>query len=432
MAVVCCVLIGISVGQERWPFVAALAAIPVLLLWPAQSALGAFGLLVLFESGAVTETGGGKTLGWFVGAAAACTLLVTALAGRRLQKPPKAAWWWTMLIVWSAFTVLWAVDSRIVTQRLPTAVALLLLFLAAASLRVEESEFQPVVAILILGGFLVAAYAVYQFYHGVGWTGFGLRASLVIDRVAVNPDIFATRLLLPLSLALGAFFMLRSRVLKLGVLGIMGVLLLAVLLTQSRAALLAVLVAAGVFVFRLGANRRILVVGAVLAIVLMFVPSQFFFRVHQAAATGGAGRLDIWRVGVELLKHFWILGAGLSNFPVAYSRYAGYAPIFRGYGRGAHNLYLQVAVELGLVGLVLMLQAVRSQLWWKSKSGVKPHMWLVACEAAGWSLLVSSTFADLMWEKTFWLTWIMLAISTQVYSKQLQQVEPISVRRIGR
>lgn len=424
-------VIGAAVGGGHWILVAALAAIPLVLWRPVPVALGAFSLLVLFESGALADSGGGRALGWFVGAAAAGILVAKAVVGHRLRTPPLAARWWILAVVWAGLTALWAVDPQVVIQRLPTAFALLILYLAAVCLRVEEREFRPVVSLLILGGCLAAMVSVYQYHAGIGYHAFGpIRGSLVIAGSVVNPDLFATRLMLPLALTIAAYFAAPSRFVKVSLIGICGILAMAILLTQSRAALLAVVVMAGVFMFRKGVNARILSVCGAFALLLAFLPRQFFTRVAEAGATGGAGRLSIWNVGFELAKHFGIFGAGLSNFPVAYSMYAGYAPAFRGYGAGSHNLYLQVMVECGVVGLVLLLLAVRAQLRGgrQERSGRgKPNIWLVAGEAAGWSLMVSAAFADLMWEKTFWLTWIILALATQLYgsgSRTLQQREP--------
>jgi O-antigen ligase len=425
LAVVCALVLGIAVGQGQWLFVAALAAIPLVFLWPVQVALGTFALLIPFDSSGLTEGGSGRTLNWFVGAAAASILIITALAARTLHKPPRAALWWAILVAWCSLTALWAVDPRPSLLRLPTAGACLLLYLAAASLRVREIEFKGIVGSVIVGGCLAGAYASYQFYHGVGWGG-GVRSSFVFGASEVNPNLFATRLLLPLALAVGAYFASRSGLRKTIMLCISALLTLSVLLTLSRGAALAVLVMAAVFLLRFGVNRRLLAVSALFAVITMTLPSEFFKRVGEAGATGGAGRLDIWRVGWELLKHYGIFGAGLGNFPVVYSRYAGYAPHFVGFNRASHNLYLEIAVEAGIIGILLLMQAVRVQLWAgrnnRSRAG-KPNVWLVACEAAGWSIMTSAMFGQLFWEKSFWLLWIMVALSTQLYGNSFQNGE---------
>ena len=180
---------------------------------------------------------------------------------------------------------------------------------------------------------------------------------------------------------------------------------------------------AAVFLLRFGVNRRILAVGALIAAITLTLPGEFYKRIGEAAATGGAGRLDIWRVGWEVLKHYGVFGAGISNFSTVYTMYAGYAPHFVGFDRASHNLYLEMSVEAGAVGILLLLQAIRIQLRAgrnnRSRAG-KPNPWLVACEAAGWSIITAAMFAHLFWEKSFWLLWIMVAFSTRLYGNSFQ------------
>jgi O-antigen ligase len=438
LTVLFALLMGVTVAQGRWMLVALLAAAPLVFLWPVQIALGAFALLIPFDSATFSEGNGitGTTLNFVVGAAAASILIVTSLAGRRLQRPPRAALWWTILIGWYALTYLWAVDPVMALGRLPTAGACLILYLAATSVRVRETEFKVIVAALIIGGCLAGGFSVYEFYHHIGWTG-TTRSSLVMGDEAINPNVFATRLLLPLALSVGAFFSVRSGLLRTIVLACSAVLSLAVLLTLSRGAALAVLVMAIVFLLRFGVNRRILAGGALIAGIALALPTEFYKRFGEAAQTGGAGRLDIWIVAWEMVKHYGVFGAGISNFRAAYSIYAGYAPHFVGFDRASHNLYLEMTVEAGIVGILLLIQTLRIQLWVgrnnRGNTG-KPSPWLVACEAASWSMLTAGMFTHIFWEKSFWLLWIMLTFSTQLYKNGLQngekseRLEPARVR----
>jgi hypothetical protein len=232
LTVLFALLMGVTVAQGRWMLVALLAAAPLVFLWPVQIALGAFALLIPFDSATFSEGNGvtGTTLNFVVGAAAASILIVTSLAGRRLQRPPRAALWWTILIGWYALTYLWAVDPVMALGRLPTAGACLILYLAATSVRVRETEFKVIVAALIIGGCLAGSFSLYEFYHHIGWTG-TTRSSLVMGDEAINPNVFATRLLLPLALSVGAFFSVRSGLLRTIVLACSALLSLAVLLT---------------------------------------------------------------------------------------------------------------------------------------------------------------------------------------------------------
>ena len=65
------------------------------------------------------------------------------------------------------------------------------------------------------------------------------------------------------------------------------------------------------------------------------------------------GRTAVWRDSVPAVEDFWLTGSGLSSF-----RYVGAA--YRSFGgqifySWAHNDYLQLAIELGLPGVLLFV-----------------------------------------------------------------------------
>jgi O-antigen ligase len=431
LAGVCALVVGLAIGEARWIWLGVIVASFLVFRWPVETALGSFVLLVPFDSLAVADRGSGRTLLWFVGLGAACTLLVTAVVKSRLQRPPRAALWWTLFVLWCLLTSLWAAAPQDAWLAVPTAVASLVLYLASVSFRLEEKEYKRIVWLTILGGCAAALYTCREFYQGTSFhDGVDtMRGSLILGSTAMNPNVLAIRLLLPLALAIAAYFAARSRILKLICLSMSGILILGLLVTMSRGGFLAMLVMAAVFAFRLGVNRRTLLVGATIAGIILAMPSLFFTRLTEAAATGGAGRLDIWLVGWQLVKHYGLVGAGLNNFPAVYSLYAGYAPQFRGFARDPHNVYLRVIVEFGIIGVALFLKAVVVDLWRKPTSrapGSTPgNLWLVGCEAAAWSILTFAVFGNLLWEKSFWLIWIMLAFASQLHGTSSKKDTPL-------
>jgi hypothetical protein len=103
-----------------------------------------------------------------------------------------------------------------------------------------------------------------------------------------------------------------------------------------------------------------------------------------------------------------IVGAGLDNFTAMYDRHAQYGP--RQVTRGAHNTYLGTWVELGIVGLALMLAAWGSHLLAASRARAAgaDGVLLWAIEGACFGMLVMAVFADNLWSKEFWLPLILL------------------------
>jgi O-antigen ligase len=220
----------------------------------------------------------------------------------------------------------------------------------------------------------------------------------------------------------------RHRWEKILALGLFATICLGLILTMSRGAILAAVVTVMVFFWRLNSSklkslkpriRRLLLVVIIVAVAAAAtVPTSLLERFQQSAADRGAGRLDIWAVGLATLKDYGVVGAGLNNFPVVYNKYAGYAShqSFKT-DRDPHNVYLGVAVEGGVVGLFLLLMALRVQFKIASKvraRTVSNSMVLISCEATCWGVLFGYLFGNFLWEKMFWIAWVMFAFALTV------------------
>jgi len=187
-------------------------------------------------------------------------------------------------------------------------------------------------------------------------------------------------------------------------------------LTMSRGALFAISVMLIVFLRKLRMRWQILAPTIVLLAGLLLAPKLLFQRLEQSGTTGGAGRIYIWQTGMAALKDFGLIGAGLGNFPSVFDKYSSHADEFVGFRRDPHNIYLETMVELGIVGLGLLVLAVASQLRMAklaqpSIKGIPANLRIIACQAAGWGMLTASFFLGTLWFKTFWLPWIMLTLA---------------------
>jgi O-antigen ligase len=265
-------------------------------------------------------------------------------------------------------------------------------------------------------------------------TGFFSRASLIVSGQDSNPNDFADSLLLPLALALGGFFSARTLLKRSGMLVAALIITYCVLSTMSRGSALAVAAVLFVYLFRLGVRVKTTVAIALIVVLLLFLPQLFFSRMQDSVTSRAEGRWDIFIVGTQVVRHYGILGAGLESFRAAYTKFAGFAPIFRGFGRDPHNIYLQVWAELGLVGLFLFLAAIWSQLRDLHK-GIRgqtgsPDYLLLALESACWALLIHGFSGNLLWRKEFWMAWILAALAVQLRHTSQENVgqSPILAR----
>jgi putative inorganic carbon (HCO3(-)) transporter len=136
---------------------------------------------------------------------------------------------------------------------------------------------------------------------------------------------------------------------------------LAFVLAQSRGALLAITAAVG-FVGWYRFGRKFLAIFLVVLLAGATIPNPLQQRIVTAGQDPYAfTRLEIWKNSLQRISdHPWGMGLGVYKyasfqyrFPIedAIARYAKRA-------ESAHNEYLQMAVELGLVGLALFLTGI--------------------------------------------------------------------------
>lgn len=133
--------------------------------------------------------------------------------------------------------------------------------------------------------------------------------------------------------------------------------------------------------------------------------------VQNAIASGGGGRSDIWRVALETAVSNPVLGVGLDNFKLAYSRYEAlllpYLAKLHG-SADAHNIFLQILTELGIVGLALFVVplgwTLRRLLSRLQEARDKDDQ-LLSLLVLGLLLyaIISGLFSTYLWRKGFWL-----------------------------
>ena len=442
------VLIGAVVGQGGWYFVPAACLLPLLWFWPVESAMGLAVLLLPFEYvtllGTSSDGDSSRSLMSIALLLAFCVLVAVGIVGRRFQRPAATAAWWLLFITWTAATTAWAVEPQMALKYLPSAGALFLFYLAASSFRISEKEFDRIVWLTILGGALAALFSVYGFYYGAGAAQHATRATLAAGGGYVNPNRFGSTLLVPLAFAMARSFSAPHRWARMCALVLLVITSLGLLLTLSRGTILAAVVTTLVFLYRLNSLklkslkprlRRFLVVAVLLMVGLAAaMPSTFFERFSESGSDRGSGRLDIWTAGLVMFMHYPIAGAGLNNFPVIYSKYAGYeSHVYSNHGGAdAHNVYLAISVEEGAVGLFLFLMAIRKQFQLVSRCRsriVGSPVMLVCCEAAFCGMLIICLFGNLLWDKAFWFVWVFLAFAITVQTARNAQEESLNARR---
>jgi len=290
--------------------------------------------------------------------AGAAILLVAALAARawRPQWPPLAAplllW-----LAWSALSCAWSPNPtlalRVWWPWLAAGAGYALLFHLADG----ADDLRPVAAAALAAGAVVAGLGIGQATWG--WTfvpqAFPPAATFANKNIAAQ---FAIGVL-PFAAAWMTTGASRARV---GASVAAALLLTFVVLTRTRSAGLAVVVEAVVLLAWWGRGRRWMWVLTGVAAAVLAVALALQWRTASAggvARLSVAGRAAIWRNTLVMIQEHPLRGVGLgahsATYP-AYHRRAVVDPLFspRTHLDFAHNDYLQLGAETGLVGVALL------------------------------------------------------------------------------
>lgn len=117
--------------------------------------------------------------------------------------------------------------------------------------------------------------------------------------------------------------------------------------------------------------------------------------IYEASARAIGTRLTLWSVALQMFRQKPLLGWGLSQFKMLYSTYISKWTWDLIRGRGsfyAHNLFLNVMAELGILGLLALLWMVKILIEsaWKFCLQDKPEKWVLV--GALCVFLVANTF----------------------------------------
>jgi O-antigen ligase len=183
-----------------------------------------------------------------------------------------------------------------------------------------------------------------------------------------DPNELAAALLVGLAIAV-AFAVNRhiSNPLRAMAAGAAALCLTGILLSLSRGGLIGVAAALVIAVILGGRwRRRVLAICGMFAVLAVgyfafFASLPAKQRVLDVAGGGGTGRLDLWTVGLRMIEAHPLNGVGTSQFAVSSVHYLLRPGLIENGAfilttpKVAHNTYLNIVAELGIVGGVLFV-----------------------------------------------------------------------------
>lgn len=404
----------IAEGQWLW---LGIFAVPLLVYFAMEKPFifpfGVYLFFLPFDQISTLSALGGTTITKYLGIFSILSLILKGSFERKLKAPHKTVIATSLMAVFCVCSYIWAIDPSAVAMRFSTIFGLYFLYLVLASYRIKGTEFRTCKWFIILGGFIASVFALYEHSIGIDYMPTVNRATLSFGEEATDPNILSFSLLIPLAAALDDLLNARSKRLRALLLLIFGVTLVAIFVSGSRGGMIGVFIIFAVNL--LFVRKRVTLLSVVLfagIAVFSFVPHDFLSdRWESAAETGGAGRTYIWLAGLRAFPKYWAIGAGLNNFPYVYRDFGRFTPQTTLIMRGAHNQFLEIAVELGIIGLSLFLFAMWKHYRLLNASGDDGDPGRAMLKASFFSLLATSFFLGTLWTKTYWLLLMLILMN---------------------
>lgn len=225
----------------------------------------------------------------------------------------------------------------------------------------NEKQFKFILYIFSIAAVITAFYGLYQYMFGDLYSQAWLDKEMFEDiKMRVystfeNPNVYGEYLILAIPIIAGLLWTEKGIFKKLFWLGSLGVTMLALALTFSRGCWLGIILAIGLLAIMI--DRRFILLGIVVLLFLPFVlPESIINRFLSIGNMGDSStsyRVYIWMGTLAMLADYWFsgIGLGITSFNMIYPIYS-YNNISAPH---SHNLYLQLVVEFGIVGLIVFL-----------------------------------------------------------------------------
>jgi O-antigen ligase len=384
-----------------------------------------------------------------LGLAAAVVWGGSVLLRRRLREPDAFQKVYFLFVVWSGLTFYWSIDSGASASTFLTYAQLLVLLFIIWDLCDSEGAIETALQAYVLGAYIASFSIVLEFLSapeakfpeherlkGVGTE---------VDGIAL---IIAMAVPAAWYLAAGPTRLPSSPGRRLLNFAYVPVGLFAVALTGTRGATLA-LVPAAIFVFwslrRASPSLRLAALGTLVAAILVLVvyaPRGPLARIETAATatelgsedSALSGRWGIWVQSSHAFLERPILGAGLDAHRAAVSDALDEVRTFKISEKEAHNTYISVLVETGIVGfliLALMIVVVVKRI--RTLSGWHRWYWSVQVSV----LAIGAMSLSLEESKSIWIFLSLCVATSAVASSRLSSAAagapaPIDLPSVGR
>lgn len=223
----------------------------------------------------------------------------------------------------------------------------------------NKKQFKFILYLFIIATVLTAVYGLYQYKYGDLYSQAWLDTDMFEDiKMRVystfeNPNVYGEYLILAIPIIISLMWEEKGIAKKLMLLAALGITMLAMVLTFSRGCWLGAMFAIALLAVMI--DRRFIILGILALMAMPFVlPETIINRFMSIGNMGDSStsyRVYIWLGTLAMLKDYWFsgIGMGITSFNTVYPIYS-YNNVTTPH---SHNLFLQIVVEYGIVGLII-------------------------------------------------------------------------------
>lgn len=328
--------------------------------------------------------------------------------------------------LWAFASVAWSVRDDVSLATAIDLVKLVAIYFVIVNVVDSPKRLSTLCAALVLAS-PVAACGVINWYRlGIDLSE-GFRARWV--GVYTDPNHMAMNMLVVVPIAVA--FIARKQTpfwLKLGCLAGAGLSVTAMVLSHSRGGFIGLAIALAVWALREKRKMQALVVGAVMGVALLVLAPESFWKRNETVAefekdASALGRVYAWEVASRINMDRPILGVGAGAFKYSWFTYAR-PEAHRAYV--AHDVFLDVIGELGLVGFFLFLVVVGGCVAGAFEaSSAAEHGWLArAISASMVGYLLCDLFSGYLLSAHFFMLMGLGAAAQRIAAARQAQAAP--------
>lgn len=356
---------GYAIVSGNYLMIAAPMAAPLLVLAFLNPVLALAGMILFVPlEGYASIIPGTFTLPRLLGFVAFACFIANYLIQQKQFKLDASAKMFGLFMLWIFASAGWAQEKGDALTLIFVMFQLFVFYVMCLNLLEDPKALRWIILFYIIGSTIGAFMAVQNYLSGAYYTQ--MRVSSV---EGMNPNIFGRMMAIGLLLSLFVLFDNAPKWMRTSVLCMMPALMVGLVLTEGRGAWLSFAVALTVILLRVKKTMRVYAAAGMLIVIgigtgIAGVQMGYFGdhledRLDETmeGKDPTAQRLDIWKVGFAMIRDNPIAGVGFNNFKASFNNYLHEVQldIFPGFNKDAHNIFLSIMGETGIIGLALFV-----------------------------------------------------------------------------